>query len=116
MPRTQRDFGNEKAFPSTFHNLLLALLEVYIGDTARTTAKRIKQHKSDSRNGHPELSAVANHMLDTRHEIYWHARVLHKESNTLRRKVHEALEILSYLKAIKMHELGPRNGDQQTLV
>ena len=67
---------------------------MYIGETARTMAKRAKEHKGHSRNGHPGLSAVANHVLDTGHEIRWHARVvLHKESNTLRRKVHEALEI-----------------------
>ena len=67
--------------------------KVYIGETARTTAERKKFHKGHPRNGHPELSAVANHVLNTGHEIHWHARVLHKESNTLRRKVHEALEI-----------------------
>ena len=27
--------------------------KVYIGETARTTAKRIKENKSHSRNGHP---------------------------------------------------------------
>ena len=67
--------------------------KVYIGETAQMMAKRIKEHKSQSRNGHPQLSAVANHVLDTGQEIHWYARVLHKESNTLRRKVHEALEI-----------------------
>ena len=67
--------------------------KVYIGKTARTMAKRKKEHKDHSSSGHPELSAVANHVLETGHEIYWHARVLHKELNTLRRKVHGALEM-----------------------
>ena len=46
-----------------------------------------------TRNGHIELSAVANHAHAAVHNIHWVTRVLTKEKNATKRKVKEALAI-----------------------
>ena len=35
----------------------------YIGETGRKIETRVKEHRAHARNGHPELSAVAEHAL-----------------------------------------------------
>ena len=43
--------------------------------------------------GNENMSAVAHHVLETGHAIHWKAKVLRKETETVKRKVHEALFI-----------------------
>ena len=66
--------------------------KVYVGETARSAKVRTKEHKGHARNGHAELSAVANHALDG-HSIHWKPRVLGREKSAMKRKMKEALVI-----------------------
>ena len=66
---------------------------VYVGETARTSKERIKEHRCHTRMGKTELSAIAQHVSDTGHTIHWEARTLAKEQHTIARKVQEALFI-----------------------
>ena len=65
---------------------------IYIGETNRTAKQRTKEHNMHARNGHPELSAVADHAHNG-HDIHWTPRILEREGNTMKRKVKEALAI-----------------------
>ena len=64
-----------------------ALVYIYIGETARTAGQRAKEHKMHTRNGHTQLSAVANDAHAAAHNIHWVPRVLTKEKNATKRKV-----------------------------
>ena len=52
------------------------------------------------------MSAVAQHVLETGHAIHWKAKVLRKETETVKRKVHEPLFI---------NKLGKREGCKMNL-
>ena len=67
--------------------------------------------------GNENMSAVAHHVLETRHAIHWKAKVLRKETETVKRKVHEALLInkLQKREGCKMNLDRPRNGAEQHL-
>ena len=67
--------------------------DVYIGETRRTVAQRIKEHQADTRLGHTERSAIAEHIHSTGHKVHWEARIIEKEQHGRRRKVKEALHI-----------------------
>ena len=67
--------------------------QVYIGETGRTAKERTKEHKCHTRMGKTEMSAIAQHVLDTNHQIHWQPRVLVKEQHVTKRKIHEALII-----------------------
>ena len=47
--------------------------KVYVGETRRTAAQRVKEHKSDTRLGHLDKSAVAEHAHTTGHHVHWKA-------------------------------------------
>ena len=66
---------------------------VYVGETRRTAAQRVKEHKSDTRLGHLDKSAVAEHAHTTGHHVHWKARVVEREQHGRKRKVKEALHI-----------------------
>ena len=51
---------------------------VYFGETARTAGQRAKEHKMHTRNGHIELSSVANHAHAAAHNVHWVPRVRNK--------------------------------------
>ena len=80
--------------------------QVYVGETARTSRERLKEHKCHTRMGKGELSAVAQHVADTAHEIHWKARILARERTTTARKVREALII---------HRLDRKGGQKRTM-
>ena len=61
--------------------------DVYIGETRRTVAQRIKEHQADTRLGHTERSAIPEHIHSTGHKVHWEARIIEKEQNGRRRKV-----------------------------
>ena len=66
---------------------------VYIGETARTEKQRSKEHQMNTRTGHTELSAGANHAYKHGHSIQWTPNILAREGNATKTKVKEALEI-----------------------
>ena len=68
-------------------------VNIYFGETARTAGQRAKEQKMHTRNGHIELSAVANHAHAAAHNIHWVKRVLTKEKNATKRKVKEELAV-----------------------
>ena len=49
--------------------------KTYIGETGRSACIRGKEHHAHARNGHPELSAVAEHAW-TGHDIKWTLSVI----------------------------------------
>ena len=67
--------------------------KVYIGETNRTAKQRVREHKCHTPMGHAELSAVAEHVHQTGHQIYWEPRVIAKEPRNMERKVTEAIAI-----------------------
>ena len=67
--------------------------KVYVGETRRTAAQRVKEHKSDTRFGHLDKSAVAERAHTTGHHVHWKAMVVEREQHGRKRKVKEALHI-----------------------
>ena len=67
--------------------------KVYVGETTRTAKERMKEHRCHTRMGKGELSAIAQHVMETGHEIHWNPQILAREKNSTRRKVCEALTI-----------------------
>ena len=67
--------------------------DVYVGETLRTAATRIREHKYHANSGHPELSGIAAHVINEGHTVHWEPKIVAKESNTSRRKIREALFI-----------------------
>ena len=67
--------------------------QVYIGETGRTAKARTKEHKCHTTIGKSEMSAIAQYVLDTNHQIHSQPRVLIKEQHVAKRKIHEALII-----------------------
>ena len=66
---------------------------VYIRETARTAKQRTREHKCHANTGHTELSAVARQAHEEAHRIHWKATVIARETDTLKRKIKEALAI-----------------------
>ena len=67
--------------------------KVYAGETRRMAAQRVKEHKSDTRLGHLDKSAVAEHAHTTGHHVHWKAMVVERKQHGRKRKVKEALHI-----------------------
>ena len=68
----------------------------YIGETKRSTRIRVKEHMASARNGHPEVSAAAEHALIYDHSLAWEkATPINHARNTRQRLVKEALWIHS---------------------
>ena len=75
--------------------------KAYIGETKRTARSRAKEHASSARNGHPEISAAAEHSISTSHQMDWNnPQILNTEQNLLRRRVKEALAIHTHKKLL----------------
>ena len=55
---------------------------VYVGETKRTASQRIVEHKVDTRNGHINKSAIAEHAHMTGHKVHWDPRVIEREQDT----------------------------------
>ena len=66
---------------------------VYIGETARTTRQRVKEHETHTRHGNTQLSALASQAHGYAHDIHWRAHIIAREDNTEKRNVKEALAI-----------------------
>ena len=67
--------------------------KVYVGETMRTAEQRAKEHQMYTRTGNVNMSAVAAHTHQEGHTMHWKPRVVVKESNTVKRKIREALVI-----------------------
>ena len=63
----------------------------YIGETGRNADTRVKEHRAHAQNGHPELSAVAEHPWEG-HTSEWSPKILASAAKTRVRRVKEALE------------------------
>ena len=66
--------------------------KMYIGETGRSIEKRVKEHRSQAKNGHAELSAVAEHVLEG-HCVKWDPKILASATRTRERRIKEALLI-----------------------
>jgi hypothetical protein len=67
----------------------------YIGETGRKLETRINEHKASLRRGDPEISKLTEHSVTLEHRFkFEETKVIGKEPNWRRRKVHEAGEIL----------------------
>src|SRR3978361_626853 len=65
----------------------------YIGQTSQSLSGRISGHKSDIKL-HPDRCALASHSASTKHSFdFGNAKILHKESNTVKRLFLELCEI-----------------------
>ena len=65
-----------------------------VGDTARNLGKRVSEHRAGVCNDHPEVSAATEHMLSYDHHLdREHPRIIEKDTNTIRRRIKEALAI-----------------------
>ena len=64
----------------------------YIGETGQNVETRAKEHRAHAKDGHPELSAVAQHALKG-HTINWSPKIIAKAEKTRPRRVKEALLI-----------------------
>ena len=68
--------------------------DTYIGETGRSLKDRLKEHKRAFRLNYPTQSAVAEHAIDTGHNIGWeNAHIIDSESHFWPRKVKEAIWI-----------------------
>ena len=65
---------------------------MYIGETARSSRTRVKEHVPHARNGRTDLSATAEHAWSG-HKMNWTPKLLASEKTTKERRVREALEI-----------------------
>jgi hypothetical protein len=67
----------------------------YIGETGRKLETRLKEHKASLRRGDPEISKLIEHGVMLEHRFkFEEAKVIGKEPNWRRKKVHESGEIL----------------------
>ena len=68
---------------------------MYVGETSRTAAQRVKEHKSETRLEHLDKSAVAEHAHTTGHRVHWKAIVVEREQHGRKRKIKEALHSMT---------------------
>jgi hypothetical protein len=69
----------------------------YIGETGRSFQIRIKEHATDIRNEHIRTSALAEHSLKTKHQVFLEeTKILAKENHYYKRCLREALEIIKH--------------------
>ena len=64
-----------------------------IGETARTTKQRVREHRCHTNTGHTEMSAIAKHALELGQSKHWKAKVIGREQDSTSRKIKEALMI-----------------------
>ena len=75
--------------------------KAYIGETKHTARSRAKEHVPSARNGHPEISAAAEHAISTSHRLDWNnPQILNTEQNLLRRRIKEALALHAHKKLL----------------
>ena len=73
----------------------------YIGETGRNVETRVKEHFALARNGHPDISAVAEHVLEE-HELDKRAKIVEMADSTGVHRIKDALLIHSKDKNGKM--------------
>ena len=65
---------------------------LHIGETGRSVETRVKEHFAQARNGHPELSALAEHAIDG-HKVEWKGEIGEVPNKTRVKRIEEALAI-----------------------
>ena len=63
----------------------------YVGQTGRHLGERMKEHQRATRKGYYLESGVAEHVMDTGHDIDWSAKIMDQDQNQRRRLVCEAV-------------------------
>ena len=67
---------------------------VYIGETGRALQIRVNEHKNLAKKGLTEKSRIVEHAWNENHKIQWsNAKIVAKESNSIKRKLKEAAYI-----------------------
>ena len=80
--------------PGVIHKIKCICGDFYVGETKRTLATRIKEHKAACRLAAFERSAVAEHAWQEGHEINWDdVEILDNTKDLQERKVKESLYI-----------------------
>lgn len=67
--------------------------KVYVGQTERTISKRISEHFRACKLGHPDKSAIAEHLIETGHYFGFVPEVLGRPKTYRARLITEAIEI-----------------------
>jgi hypothetical protein len=67
--------------------------KVYIGQTGRSIETRCKEHMRDIRLDQPEKTEVAEHSINTGHQIDFNVSVLDRASGYMDRLVKEVIQI-----------------------
>lgn len=71
--------------------------KIYIGETGRSFKTRIKEHCVDIKKKRSHTSALVEHSLLTKHQIYLEdTTIIAKEDHYFKRRFKEALEILRH--------------------
>ncbi|VEL33283.1 unnamed protein product [Protopolystoma xenopodis] len=80
--------------------------EKYIGQTGRKIALQLKDHQRLCKNLDTERSEIAEHIARTRQEIYWKSteKLAANGENTRKRKIREAIDILTERNLMKKAE------------
>ena len=74
------------------YEIKCGMCKCYIGETGRSVETRVKEHFALARNGHPELSAGAEFVLQG-HEVERKAIIVEVADMTRVRRIKEALAI-----------------------
>ena len=86
---------SKKSPKEIIYNIPCECGKSYIGETGRTVEIRLKEHQASIKKCDPDISKLTEHSLKTGHRFKWEdAKVIGKESDWRKRKVHEAAEIL----------------------
>ncbi|VEL22056.1 unnamed protein product [Protopolystoma xenopodis] len=85
----------------------------YIGETGRKIGQRIKEHQRLYRNMDTKTFEIAKHIARTEHEIDWKSteRLAAYGENTRKRKIREAIEILTERNLMNRRLEGDKNSE-----
>jgi hypothetical protein len=87
---------SKKLFPKeVIYNIPCECGKSYIGETVRTVEVRLKEHQVSIKRCDTDISKLTEKNVTTGHRFKWDdVKVIGKESNWRKRKIHEAAEIL----------------------
>jgi hypothetical protein len=78
------------------YEILCECRSSYIGETGRPVEIRVTEHQRSVEGNNPGVSKLAEHALNTGHQFQWYdVRVIGRENNWKKRKIHEVAEMVS---------------------
>ncbi|XP_072166151.1 uncharacterized protein [Diadema setosum] len=90
---THKDKRHSKNLPGVYR-IPCECGKVYIGETGRSFATRLKEHQAHGRRDERDKSAIIHHAHTCEHRILWdESRLITQVPNWYQRRVREALEI-----------------------